>query len=280
MLNEDGPIVDSVSSYLSCVRNITEAWNKTISSNNEIAEQDKPTMKFFFRGHGDAEWKLRPSLFRPLPNANLGLYKHSPADYSYYKQEQYIIQEAIRLFPDTFANVGTDIGRMAICQHYALPTRLLDVTGNALVALYFAVIDEPKKAGRVYVFRANGEGYKIASTAGYIDKVSISRYRNGGGAIHKRPLFVFPPHGTARQRVQDGSFFLFENTCKPFHINEFKEDDYRTIEISANEKPKLMAELEFSCGIHKGTLFPETLDGYADKLKREAQKRIEAEIGQ
>ena len=37
-------------------------------------------------------------------------------------------------------------------QHYGLPTRILDITANTLVALYFAVSENEDKDGVVYLF--------------------------------------------------------------------------------------------------------------------------------
>ena len=201
--------IESVGSFLAQVKRITEQWDNVICSNNEICEEDKPTMKYFFRGHGNSSWKLRPSLFRPPPVIDEKLCDFEPDKYSYFRQEQFLIQEAIRLYPSSFSCAKTDIERMTICQHHALPTRLLDVSGNALVALYFAVSGEQNSDGVVYVFRASAEDYNIASTAGSLDEIKISRYHSGGkGPIAKRkhPILVFTPHETMSQTAQDGSF--------------------------------------------------------------------------
>ena len=272
----------SVSSYLSRVERLTARWNDKIRSNNVIPEDDKLTIKFFFRGHGDKEWKLRPSLFRSIPGIDDISYAASIDKYSYFGQEQYVMQEAMRLCPNVFASAETDIQCMTICQHYALPTRLLDVSGNALVALYFAVSSEKDKDGVVYVFRASSEDYKIASTAGRLNKASVSRYHEKGEgpiSVNKRPLLVFPPHETMRQKAQDGSFYLFENDVKPFHLNEFSTECFQEIAIRSDAKSRLMKELETTCNIHKGTLFPEFLDSYVSKLKEEAELRIKTEVG-
>lgn len=40
-----------------------------------------------------------------------------------------------------FANCNNHCEILSIMQHYGIPTRLVDITKNALVALYFAIVD-------------------------------------------------------------------------------------------------------------------------------------------
>lgn len=58
-------------------------------------------------------------------------------------------------YPEEF-NCKTDhLGTLAKMQHYGLPTRLLDVSGNLLVSLYFATNSNKYKDGYVQVFKVN-----------------------------------------------------------------------------------------------------------------------------
>lgn len=91
--------------------------------------------EWFYRGVDNLRYLLSPGIYR----------KDEFHDESYYYHEI-----SVRC-PEVF-RAYTNLEKLTYMQHYGCPTRLLDVTSNPLVALYFACINAKDKDGVVYVF--------------------------------------------------------------------------------------------------------------------------------
>lgn len=114
--------INSVKDYLDAIQN-------AVIENN-----------VFFRGHASDTYTLDPGIYRKVANGkNLAEY------------EDEIYREVISKSPNEFVNKNT-LESLALLQHYEAPTRVLDLTENALVALFFAVNKHEDEHGEVIVF--------------------------------------------------------------------------------------------------------------------------------
>lgn len=60
------------------------------------------------------------------------------------KNESELMRECERRLPNEFAECKSTFERLVKMQHYGIPTRLLDITLDPLVALFFALYKDPK----------------------------------------------------------------------------------------------------------------------------------------
>lgn len=90
-----------------------------------------------FRGHSDKNFILLPAILR---------------DDNLKKREDEIYHDIMIDYPNEFKK-NEHLSNLVKIQHFGSSTRLLDVTRNMLIALYFAVEDSKDKDGEVIVFK-------------------------------------------------------------------------------------------------------------------------------
>ena len=93
--------------------------------------------KFYFRGVSNTKHLNAPGIYR----ANL------PKE----KTENYFFNEIQVRCPAAFSGMK-NINKLTYMQHYGCPTRLLDISSNPLVALYFACLGSETTDGKVNIF--------------------------------------------------------------------------------------------------------------------------------
>jgi hypothetical protein len=123
-----------------------------------------PNGFFTYRGVRKASWPEKPGIFR-ADRKNL------------LAHERDAIRELQSVHPQEFLGDHTMFDRLVRMQHFHLPTRLLDVTGNPLVALYFATEVADKRLerpsdGRVTYFKIPNSRRK------YFDSDTVSCVAN------------------------------------------------------------------------------------------------------
>ena len=104
------------------IRTLNDFIKKVIS----FSEQKNDGYEIFYRGESKdyGEKRCLPGIFRTE---------------KLIKNEDKIFKEFITLNPEEFLNDKLTIEKLTRMQHYRLPTRLLDLSTNALLGLYFAI---------------------------------------------------------------------------------------------------------------------------------------------
>lgn len=110
--------------------------------------------QLFYRGHSNSNYILLPSVMRSK---------------SWETNECTMHNELIINCPENFEKCHTHLEKLVEMQHYGLPTRLLDITRNPLVALYFACESQFDCYGEVVLIAVDHQIIKYPQS----DTVSI-----------------------------------------------------------------------------------------------------------
>jgi hypothetical protein len=210
--------IESVSDFLNDIKGI----------------RNKSGYTLFYRGHSDKNYELKPSIYR---NEN------------FIKNEDKIYRETIAKVPYDF-NGKSSIESLALMQHYGVPTRILDLTTNALVALYFAC-EESKKIkeitkvkggsflkkvnidGEVIIFNIPNESVCYSDSDKVTILANLSKYENN---LH------YEKNTSYKQDISDVEIKIKEilkKTLKVINIDAVLEKAESLRDYSLNKKEEL-----------------------------------------
>ncbi len=191
------------------INSVAEYVALVCEENKAIKESGEKGLSLLFRGQACCDNDLIPSIGRK-----------TQAGKALIEEERNMIEMAKYKLPTVFSRDLTPIELLALLQHHGIPTRLLDVSENALVGLYFACHDDKMSVGKdaeVIVFKSNDsdvanyprvnaicESYKNTDNAG----------EDTAGKEDDDIIFVYAPSYSLRQNIQRGRYILFKDSLE------------------------------------------------------------------
>jgi hypothetical protein len=235
-------LVNSLSEYLTIVDKVWMQWTAEVGHLGEI----------WFRGHGDAKWPLLPGSMRNHQfTTSEHRYRHD-----FYLRAQPFLQEA------TVPPVD-DWDWYFLMQHYGVPTRLIDWTESALVALFFAVQREgPNRPGCVWVLSPRAINRELAKLGNYIPMYSQAMVRSylppiwdEATVVPAEPIAIDPPLNSPRLAAQRGKFTVHGSSDLALETRAELKNALFRIDIPKEAKGRVLRQL-VSAGVSESVLFP------------------------
>lgn len=236
------------------INSVAEYVDIVCKENVELRRTGKRRDSLLFRGQADKDNLLIPSIGRKTADGKALI-----------EEERNMIEMARYKLPTVFRKDLEPIELLALLQHHGIPTRLLDVSENALVGLYFACHDDKNtkgKDGEVIVFESNDlevANYPMVNTI-------CDSYKNPDISYEGVDdiLFVYAPSYSLRQNIQRGRYILFADSYEDGKrlIKEISKEHKSIVSriiVPASAKKQINADLRL-LGVSRELLFLDNTD--------------------
>lgn len=258
----------------------------TITQYTDLANTlvSSPRTTLWFRGIGKSSYELVPSLFRHPEITDVKELIELEFDIlNRFKHRSIPFQERL---------LSTDWEYLFFMQHFGVPTRLLDWSENAHVALYFAIADAEAHRDPLGNFTEDAAVW-ILNPQTWNEHVLGPAWKNRILAIPDQPLESYKPtsdlrtlqtkpvamaglHNSARIVAQRGAFTIFGSDKKPmeqiFSDAGFPADSLVKVVMPLASLEELKGSL-FGMGYSDSMIYPD-LPGLAKEIKRHFGFRI------
>ncbi|AKA67559.1 FRG domain-containing protein [Clostridium scatologenes] len=254
--------IKTVEEYLNAIDSVYKKFWGEVQNDSTI----KYNSKIWYRGVRDQDYDMLPSISRNDLNVNyetIFLSKFKSKAIPYLGQSpSYPFSEGLTGYWDW----------MFLMQHYGVPTRLMDWSEDALVALIFAInLDAtPKELAKdPAVWCLNpiklNEAFKFNNLypLGYIPNVEEKEvYEMFGpeqsGFVNRKPCAVYGPLNSPRIVAQKGVFTIFPYTNNMTEFDKLPDSsDYMEELIICKDSREDITEQLRKYGINYAQLFPE-----------------------
>jgi len=275
--------IHSVQEYIDNIEKLKEKYTYVIPSNCSLFQDQVYQPNFLFRGHSDHKnYKLVPGIFR-WKKIDSGTYQSEFSQLEHNILYDFISESCRFVKDNTLTN---DIAAwLEIAQHFGVPTRLLDLTRNPLVALYFACVSSSKSEASVWVINETAynrvffnewapvppvrSSFNISKI---LDDEIISQNYHQHNDIHQYiqyPWIYKPYYREERMNTQESMFMLWSaNRAELTHM--MQPNHYMSLEkavenqetgilypiiIPADAKVNLLKQLDL-CGVNEKYIYP------------------------